>query len=82
MKIKELKQLDDNIRLIMKSHVGIEKAITLDTLAYLLNRDKQTIEKRIKYLNGALFTILGSSKGYYMPTFNDYVSAYLDKTID
>lgn len=67
MKLTDFQKTDQKILIAMKSHVGINKAIKLSTLAQQLHLTERALQYRIEYLQGAGCAIGSTDKGYFIP---------------
>lgn len=67
MKLTDFQKKDQAIIKALKSHIGIDKAIKLNTLAQQLNLTERGLQYRIEYLQGAGCAIGSTDNGYFIP---------------
>ncbi|USI68697.1 hypothetical protein LMK04_02945 [Lactococcus petauri] len=68
MKLKDFPKTDQNIITAMKSHIGIDRAIKLNTLAQQLKLTERGLQSRIEVLQGMGCAIGSIDNGYFIPT--------------
>mgnify|MGYP006878133640 FL=1 len=68
MKLTDFSKTDQAIIKAMKSHIGIDRAIKLNTLAQQLKLTERGLQYRIEYLQGAGCAIGSIDEGYFIPT--------------
>lgn len=68
MKLKDFQKTDQAIITAMKSHIGIDRAIKLNTLAQQLKLTERGLQGRLEYLQGAGCAIGSTDNGYFIPT--------------
>lgn len=68
MKLKDFSKTDQAIIAAMKSHIGIDRAIKLNTLAQQLKLTERGIQQRIEVLQGMGCAIGSIDNGYFIPT--------------
>lgn len=62
-----LPQIDRDILTILKGHRGLDQSIKLDTLAYLVNLNKRTVQQRIEAMQSLGCVIGSTDNGYFIP---------------
>lgn len=67
MKLTDFQKKDQAIIKALKLHIGIDKAIKLNTLAQQLNLTERGLQYRIEYLQGAGCAIGSTDNGYFIP---------------
>lgn len=67
MKLKDFPKIDQAILTAMKSHIGIDKAIKLNTLARQLKLTERGLQGRIEVLQGMGCAIGSIDNGYFIP---------------
>uniref|UniRef100_UPI00359C9DB6 hypothetical protein n=1 Tax=Lactococcus garvieae TaxID=1363 RepID=UPI00359C9DB6 len=67
MKLSDFPKTDQAIIKAMKAHVGIDRAIKLNTLAQQLKLTERGLQYRIEYLQGAGCAIGSIDEGYFIP---------------
>ncbi len=67
MKLTDFPKTDQNIITAMKSHIGIDRAIKLNTLAQHLNLTERGLQQRIEALQGIGCAIGSTDNGYFIP---------------
>lgn len=67
MKLKDFPKTDQNIITAMKSHIGIDRAIKLNTLAQQLKLTERGLQGRIEVLQGMGCAIGSIDNGYFIP---------------
>ena len=68
MKLKDFPKTDQAIITAMKSHIGIDRAIKLNTLAQQLKLTERALQGRIEVLQGMGCAIGSIDNGYFIPT--------------
>lgn len=68
MKLKDFPKTDQAIIKVMKSHIGTERAIKLNSLAQHLNLTERGLQSRIEVLQGMGCAIGSIDNGYFIPT--------------
>lgn len=68
MKLTDFPKTDQAIIKAMKSHIGIDKAIKLNTLAQQLKLTERGLQQRIEVLQGMGCAIGSIDTGYFIPT--------------
>ena len=71
MKLKDFPKTDQNIITAMKSHIGIDRAIKLNTLAQQLKLTERGLQSRIEVLQGMGCAIGSIDNGYFIPVNED-----------
>lgn len=67
MKLTDFPKTDQAIITAMKSHIGIDRAIKLNTLAQHLNLTERGLQQRIESLQRAGCAIGSTDNGYFIP---------------
>lgn len=67
MRLKDFPKTDQAIITAMKSHIGIDRAIKLNTLAQQLKLTERGLQGRIEVLQGMGCAIGSIDNGYFIP---------------
>ncbi|HAP14799.1 MAG TPA: hypothetical protein DCZ00_06215 [Lactococcus sp.] len=67
MKLKDFPKTDQNIISAMKAHIGIDRAIKLNTLAQQLGLTERGLQLRIEVLQSMGCAIGSIDNGYFIP---------------
>lgn len=68
MKLTDFPKTDQVIIKAMKTHIGIDRAIKLNTLAQQLKLTERGLQQRIEALQGMGCAIGSIDNGYFIPT--------------
>lgn len=67
MKLSDFPKTDQAIIKAMKAHIGIDKAIKLNTLAQQLKLTERGLQQRIEAFQGMGCAIGSTDEGYFIP---------------